>query len=363
MIFVTPLQWIKKKLRKRVNHQSSISVVNNKLNQELENDLSISVVDQVDQVLDNQASIAIVDNFDQKSNNQSCISALNNINIRVVGDRYSGKTVYMASLAYWPNVNSESPLQSVTSFGDQETSQELFNCAQNILKEGLKLNPKNIDDFCVDQIKDYGLKISLKNYFSEKLSQNRSDFIEFTINCKDYSGEFFRDVIYKSNDPFLKDYLEDFQLADGLLLLVDGTSYRKDQQYAKGLEKFLLYLNQTKLHNPKRRIAFVLNKCELSELWMSRHQPRELVAKRFPQMMATLENWSDQGLGEVEYFTASAFGTLGNDYYQPNTKILAQAHQGTFYMIRHLEKWRPFGLVSPIYWLCTGERHEALDQD
>jgi hypothetical protein len=283
-----------------------------------------------------------------------------NADIRVIGDRRSGKTVYMASLAYWPNAKADSPIQSVTSIGEQSASQELLKYAQDILEQGLELKGTPLNSN-IREVKDYGLSILLKDQF--KLSNLRSQSLKLIINCKDYSGEFYSDLLNKPNDPILYDYLSDCIRATGILLLIDGTAYAKDGDYARSLDAFFAAIDKADLLQDKKRIAFAISKCELSQLWVKRHDPRGLVKSLFPQMMGKIEVWQQRGLGAVDYFTLSSFGILGKEYPEPNTILLASDQGGTKSSIRDPNRWRPFGLVSPIYWLCTGQRHKFLDKD
>lgn len=276
--------------------------------------------------------------------------------IRVVGDRSSGKTAYMASLAYWPNASSESPVQSVVPVGDREAGEELLAKARDILEQGLQLEPTELQAN-VDDVKDYGLSIALK----EQFGLNRT--VRLNINCKDYAGEFFGDLVYKSSDPKLQDYMSDCVLATGILLLIDGTAHRKDNEYGSGLDRFLTALDRADLEGKTRRIAFAISKCEQSQLWVSRHQPRDLATRRFPRLYRKLEAWQESGAGAVDYFTTSAFGVLGNRFPEPNAIQVKRDRLGTASVIREPRFWRPFGLVSPIYWLCTGKRHKELDRD
>jgi len=71
--------------------------------------------------------------------NQTSEPQQNSAVLRVIGDKSSGKTTYMASLARWPNANSNSPVQSVISIN--QDGQELINIAQNILEQGAELEP------------------------------------------------------------------------------------------------------------------------------------------------------------------------------------------------------------------------------
>lgn len=283
--------------------------------------------------------------------------------IRIIGDKRSGKTTYMASLAYWPNANPASPVHSIVSYGDQQAGAELINQAQNILEQGLELEKTNLNAD-VSEVKDYGLSIVLKEQFSLKNGNLRPRTVKLNINCKDYSGEFFADLIYKKGDPKLDDYVEDCKMASGILFLVDGTTHRKDTQYAKGLDRFFQELDQVdNSENIKRRIAFAITKSEQSQLWVSRHRPRILANRRFPQVQQRLTAWQTTTGGEVDYFTTSAFGTIGRNSPEPNSTKIKCDRDGTLSVIRKPKLWRPFGLVAPLYWLCTGQRHPELDKD
>jgi hypothetical protein len=276
-----------------------------------------------------------------------------NATIRVIGDRRSGKTTYMASLAYWPNADSNSVVQMVSPIG--EGGDELVAKAQNILEQGLQLEA-TLPEQTAEDVKDYAISISLKQKFSK-------ENIKLNINCKDYAGEFFADLVHQPNNPRLQNYLEDCLEGTGILLLLDGTTHRKDIEYSQGLEKFLVALDRVGLDDRKRRIALVLGKCEQPELWVNRHQPKDLAIMRFAKVQRVLNNWAEMGEGEVGYFTTSAFGMLGNRYPEPNARRISRDIGGTMSVLKDPKRWRPFGLVSPIYWLCTGQRHKQLEID
>ena len=94
------------------------------------------------------------------SSKKSSSSSINP-DIRLIGDRGSGKTAYLASLAYlsqFTNPNLDSPIESITTFGDQEASQELINYAKDILEKGLELeSTKLIDDPHAKDVRIYCL--------------------------------------------------------------------------------------------------------------------------------------------------------------------------------------------------------------
>ncbi|MBG0744660.1 MAG: hypothetical protein IV298_14475 [Cylindrospermopsis raciborskii KL1] len=275
-----------------------------------------------------------------------------NIVLRVIGDRDAGKTAYMASLARWPNASPDSPVQTVVPV--DEGGEDLVNKAQNILEQGLELEASLLEN--LDQVRDCTLQITIKQ---KKLG---SQLLNLNISHKDYSGEFFSDLLHRNQDPLFQEYLEDCVQANGIILLFDGNSRRKDPEYANGLDKFLIALDRHDIGGMKRRIALVLNKCEQSDLWVNRDKPAFLASARFPQVSQKLKVWQQMGGGEVEFFTASAFGMLGTKYPEPNVNLLQKSRGGVKAVIKNPKLWRPFGLVAPIYWLCKGSRHPDLDK-
>lgn len=280
--------------------------------------------------------------------------------IRVIGDRASGKTTYMASLARWPSANPTSPVQSVSAVNEE--SEELIRKAQNVLEQGLELEPSDLSANA-EMVKDYSLTITLKSQFS--IRNPRANLtgapVKLNISCKDYAGEFFSDLVHQSGNTKLTSYLEDCQQATGILILVDGST-RKDAEYAIAIEKFLRALDksgQTEL----QRIALVLTKCEQPDLWDKRHQPKRLANARYSQVCSKLQMWQSSNPVRVDFFTTSAFGMVGNPFPEANSKQLSRSRGGVTSVLKDPKHWRPFGLVAPIYWLCTGERHQQLDED
>ena len=284
--------------------------------------------------------------------------------VRVIGDRKSGKTTYMAALARWPGADpATSPVQTVTAINDD--GEELITKAKNILEQGEQLEATALDANVYD-VKDYGLQIVLKDQFSLRRLKTSigSSLVRLNINCKDYSGEFFQDVLYQSGTQLLQDYLEDCVQASGIMLLLDGLANRKDTEYANGLDKFLIELDRAETGVRKRRIALVITKCEQPELWVNQHQPKQVATARFPEVMRKLQTWEQSGPGSVDCFISSAFGMLGERYPEPNMKRIRRDREGIKEsVLKNPQRWKPFGLVAPIYWLCTGERHKKLERE
>lgn len=278
--------------------------------------------------------------------------------VRLIGDRGSGKTTYMASLARWPNANPDSPVQRVVNIGKE--SENLVTKAQNILEEGLELEPTRLSQ----DIKDYTLNVVLKRQFGwgQFPFGNGNKTQSLFLNCKDYSGEFFSDLVH-SQTSSLQTYLEDCLEMSGIMLLLDGMSNRKDAEYAASLEKFLVGLDRANVDQKRYRIALSLAKCEQPELWINRHRPGFVASARFPNVYKILETWQEAGGGRSNYFMTSAFGCMGTLNPEPNAQILNRQRGGVTSILKYPKRWRPFGLVSPLYWLCTGKRHKQLDEE
>jgi len=281
--------------------------------------------------------------------------------IRVIGDRASGKTTYMAALARWPNANPASLVQSVTPIN--EVGEALIAKAQNVLEQGLELEPSDLEADA-EEVNDYSFSIILKRQFSLRSSHtNLSGIpIQLNISCKDYAGEFFSDLLYQANDPKLKSYLADCMQATGIMFLVDGST-RKDADYAIGIEKFLKTLEPYDNASELRQVALVLTKCEQPDLWDKRHQPKRLADARYPQVCSKLQAWQAGTSRKIDFFATSAFGIIGAQFPEANSKQLTRSRGGVTSILKDPKRWRPFGLVAPIYWLCTGARHKQLDED
>lgn len=283
--------------------------------------------------------------------------------IRVIGDRSSGKTTYMAALARCPNADPKTSavqqVQPINSDGEQ-----LIEKAKNILESGDSFEPTFLNAQ-PNEIKDYCLRIVLKDKFSGiKISGNQDTNLKnLNINCKDYAGEFFSDLIDGSlASSLLQDYMADCVNADGIMLLLDGMGFRQDDRYLGGIEQFLIELDRAEIDAKYRRIAIVITKCEQPELWVNRHNPQLIVEARFPKIYQKLLDWKQLGAGDISCFATSAFGMVGNRYYKPNMECVNRDREGIkASVIKYPQQWKPFGLVAPIYWLCTGKRHPQLD--
>ncbi len=277
-----------------------------------------------------------------------------NPDLRIIGARRSGKTTFMAALAYWPNAKPDSPIESVNPFDDDTA--RLIAMAQDILENGLPFAGNYpVED--LSQLPLYTLLIEIKPAFS--LGGN----LRFQVSCREYPGELIEDLRNRSTaSRGLSNYLDDCADGSGLLLLIDGTA-KEDRKYAQAFDRLKTELNIRLTGQGKNlssyRIAVVFSKTEQGTVWIHRYDIKKFISLKFPQTQNTIQKWRKEWGCSVNYFFCSAFGMKGNPP-QPNVRIEERDREGTRSVIDRPQYWRPFGLVAPIYWLHTGKDDQRL---
>ena len=276
------------------------------------------------------------------------------VEFKMIGDRASGKTTYLAALAYWPNSlqSNTSPILEVEPY-DSKTK-ELIDMAESILR-GDELPP-------TEQPISYSLTVKLKPNFVDKLTKKPPDI---RVSCTDYPGEFFQNI--RTNDPIVDNYLnDDLESATGLILLIDGTASKTDEDYSQGIKQLETKLNLRLANTPKRlknyRIAVVISKAELPELWGSLDNLPDFINRKFPYTQRALDHWKKEWTCQIEYFSCSAFGWMGT-INEPNVRVIQKAGEATKAVIADSNVWKPGGLVQPIFWLKTGYSHQQLKHE
>jgi GTPase SAR1 family protein len=260
--------------------------------------------------------------------------------LRVIGDKASGKSTYITVLA-----TSSFPQADIIPL--DSPTKALIAINRQILEARDQIVANDYGEF-----NTYLFQVRLKRSLKSLLNSGT-----FELQCKDYPGEFFQDLSKRINEPLLKQYIEDCAEATGILFLLDGTA-KQDFFYSQCLSEFLNQLNlKTSSDFPKRKVAVVLSKCDLGELYIHRYLPEAKIEARFGSVYRKIKDLSHW---EVDFFVSSAYGRLGHQNYatEPNCKIEKQDEKGTESVIKETspDLWKPFGLIEPIYWLCTGNK-------
>lgn len=285
-----------------------------------------------------------------------------NSDIRIVGDRASGKTTFMGALSYWPNAYRDTPILSVDPF-NQETGRLVQQTQDILMRRDQFSRTKFIED--PEKLPLYSLWVELK----PKLTHHPIQFIKkgtisFQVSCRDHPGELMENLRNNNgNDEKLQKYLDDLANVSNLLLLIDGKSFKNDEIQAQTLRNLELELN-LRLANrednvmQRYRIALVFSKFEQSEILGERTNLNVFI-KKFSKTQTVLQRWREKWNCHTEIFACSSFGTMGRPP-RPNFEKIDPGETESYGVLARPDVWKPFGLVAPIYWLCTGKIDSRL---
>ncbi|GCA70957.1 hypothetical protein MiYa_02493 [Microcystis aeruginosa NIES-2519] len=265
--------------------------------------------------------------------------------IRLIGPRPSGKLTFLAALLCLDRALKNTNLM-INIVPRNDESVRLKEQGNDLFLQRYLLSPLPVVSCRILPIYDALIEInnlnknkSMNLNFLNKKKSMKLDFV-----CKPYPGEifeFFCDT-QKYRD-LIDEYLQDLACVNHVILMIDVLSSDKDNYYAEGLV-FLeqsLRIRRTDSSLSSYRIAVVFSKFDLSHSWDDRNNLGQYVKCNYPQVKSVLDRWYDSWDCSIEYFACSAYGRQG----------MADPSQ-----------WKPFGLLSPIYWLLTGKREKNLEK-
>jgi hypothetical protein len=268
-------------------------------------------------------------------------------NIFVIGPRKSGKTTYLAGLAYWSQRKLALKQKMFTVHPLNEDARYLAEQAKNIILPQASLEGTRIPLEGVNDLPVYSFQIEV----NRKLHKNE------TINLvvKDSAGEIFDQLESGSRSSEYEDFFEEFLIKDvgGCLILLTGWQGDSDDSYNQKLSAFTTLIDFYERNNDLR-VAVAISKCERGELWPGRLDPEiDLFDAHLPQTKLLLQ--SKIAPENLRFFALSTFGVLGRNDPRPN-RIDEPGWNGAMSVLREPGKWQPYGMFSPLYWLSTGQR-------
>jgi hypothetical protein len=284
--------------------------------------------------------------------------------LRVIGPRRSGKTTYLATLLdFYHQQQAKAELFGLDiqprNNDPKDPACMLKNLAHNILRQGGQLAATYKEEK-IQQYPTYALNI---NFPQTKLTPKT--MIELVT--KDYPGEIFEDIIADGDqqDKTHK-YLDDLFQATGWLIILTDYLSEKDvddiKKYHDALERLGDELHDRGKKNAeirKLRVAVVMSKCERGEIWPCRlDAEEELFSVRLPEVHRVLTQ--KISARNLKFFACSSFGIMGDrrDDFDPRpNRFVPDDGSPPEYAacIRDSTRWKPFGLINPIYWLATGQ--------
>ncbi|MBG0744661.1 hypothetical protein FLX35_02780 [Cylindrospermopsis raciborskii LB2897] len=272
-------------------------------------------------------------------------------NIHIIGPQASGKTTYLAALAHQPNTSRRRYKQAnfkVQALNDE--TRELAEKAEDIILQGASLEPTSKYVKTIEDVKVYSFLIEIKRKWQPTQKLN--------LAVRDYPGEVFKELESASCDPVYEEFINECLSQDtqGCLILLTEWQQGTDKFYRRVFRKFIDLIDQQgRLQD--LRLALAISKCERGELWPGRLDPEnDLFAIHFPDTLHLLkDNIPQKNLG---FYAMSTFGVLGNKDPRPNRKE-ELGKEDRYSVLRDPDRWSPYCMISPLYWLSTGKRmHE-----
>ncbi len=274
--------------------------------------------------------------------------------IRMIGDRASGKTSYLSALSVcWQEESyTEGRILSVSPFGDGAI--KLQDNAKNCLENGITLPPSEYADSC-----RFSLLLKPRFLMNPIAALFRRP-IRLNISITAPTGELIENLIA---GKVTQEAFDDCASVAGLIIIISGIAQGEDKKYAEVLTTLQRELNSIigQARNRKRlkrhRIAVVFTKGEQGGVFVSRHNSKDFAERKFPKTTIVLENWKKSWNCSMNFFICSAFGMIRE--LEPNCKGIGNGLFG----LKEPNAWQPFGLVAPIYWLQTGKDDRQLRGD
>ncbi|NET60145.1 MAG: hypothetical protein F6K47_29575 [Symploca sp. SIO2E6] len=269
--------------------------------------------------------------------------------IRIIGSRKAGKTTYLSALLRFPKeLKRQFPgLKIIPMTQGCET---LIEYAKNIIEQGAVVAGT---DWGNEPL--YAFEINIPG-------TKGLPGVTLELLVKDYVGEVFESIGQPHRQHIVEPYLEDWCSSQGWMIMLTDWQVEQDSRiYAPALKRLLEELNERARINEELknlRVAVVMTKCERGELWPCRLDPEEDLFKvRLQETYRILKQKLPSS--RCKFFACSAFGVLsdqpGDRDPRPNRYIPSDGSSPEFNTyLRNTSAWKPYGLISPIYWLSTG---------
>ncbi|RCJ22390.1 hypothetical protein A6S26_21805 [Nostoc sp. ATCC 43529] len=269
--------------------------------------------------------------------------------VTIIGSRSSGKTTYLASMLRLPKeFQMQFPGLKITPITDE--SKKLIDLAKNILEKGTKIASTDAGN---EPFYSFQIKIP---------QSKSSPEITLDLTVKDYAGEIFEIAAEPHRWSELRPYLDDWYSAPNWMIMLTDWETQKDERiYAPAIERLLTEVSELAAVQPilnNLRVAVVMSKCERGELWPCRLDPEEDLFKvRLKNTYKVLKD--NLPSSRLRFFACSSFGVLSDRPRdldpRPNRYIPDDGSSAEFNTyLRDINAWKPYGLISPLYWLSTG---------
>ncbi len=267
-------------------------------------------------------------------------------NIRVIGPRGSGKTTYLAALAYQP-VKQGAKAKNFKIQAINEDTKNLADKAETIILEGGSLEPTGVLVKSIDDVPVYSFNIKIKTLLSGEHQIN--------LAIRDYPGEIFDELESGVSNHIHTEFIDECLAQDvaGCLIMLTECKQSTDRHYSRVLQRFIQLMDsQERIKD--LRLAVAMSKCERGELWSGRLDPEiDLFNTYLPKTTKVLKEKIPAR--NLNFYAISTFGVLGRNDPRPN-RVEEWGTDGRNSVLREAKRWRSYNLIAPLYWLSTGRR-------
>ena len=259
----------------------------------------------------------------------------------MIGPRAAGKTSYLAALAYWPDANNKNiEVTPITG-----AAEKLKAKAQNKILQGISLEQNKIDGIKIKSF--YDLPLYQFTIESKMLGGLKKARIELVV--RDYPGEVFNELANGIANEVHREFMEKCFVGDvvGCLIMLHEWETGRDNFYNRAFENFIKLMKENeRLAN--LRLAVAMSKCERGELWPGRLEPEiDIFREHLPRTTKTLRKQIPEK--NLRFYALSTFGVLERNDPRPNRRDEILGGKGS--VLRKPKQWRPYGMMSPLYWL------------
>jgi hypothetical protein len=285
--------------------------------------------------------------------------------IVILGPRATGKTTYLSGLTALAELKSDFLLNKdhikveLEAVINNPNSKQLAEDAYNKLFSQAPFQRTDKDKIITYRFRG---EISYKKYIDE-----------FIVSATDFPGEGLEtiNVLGSRQRKEIEERVSERNVRL-LILLADwertetgktSSQALDDSQLASKLTELRQIIQSTNNENAKNfRFAIVMSKCERGELWTNRIDPLEDIFKRYlPSSTKVIQRiFNDFKIPQtnLEFFAMSTFGVLGVNDFRPNRNdfIMVSGDRDSVLRDTAPDRWHPYGMLSPIYWLTTGRR-------
>lgn len=295
-----------------------------------------------------------------KTNSNSLIKANNNLFSRALNDlddlefseiSYINIIIlgFRSRSAYLPEYV---PILSYLYKEFKDTNIKLFPFAYEAEERGLsKVNCFLDGGLCdhifystLDECHDY-------NFTLKKQKSN----VETWVHIRTFMPEFLEGLGDKEIiNPHWKEHLYELIQNISILFLFDGLEDDKDSRISQSVNYLKNYLSNSR--DDLIRIPVIFYNFDHPELYPYKDDIDSFLKQKFPLTKKAFDDWGEESKITIRYFPCSLFGVVNNNGKIESNGIYYGDNDTKYWgVLNSREHWKPFGVLSPIYWLLTGK--------